>query len=275
MVVSWDSAPASEPGSDIKTVILPSPRRNPPSAPLEARQPQQPQAASAGAAPAASAAAQAPVHGATSGPASSAAPDELLRAFLSGCGVSDLRPEGGLTPELMKLIGELLRESTRGTLDLLLARALTKREVRAQATVIVARENNPLKFSPNVEAALTNLLAAQGKGFMTPVDAMRDAYNDLRSHQFGFMAGMRAALAGVLTRFDPAQLEQRLTGKSMLSSILPSGRRAKLWELYEQLYRDISREAEDDFQALFGKEFLRAYEAQIDKLEQEDADNKR
>jgi FHA domain-containing protein len=61
----------------------------------------------------------------------------------------------------------------------------------------------------------------------------------------------------------------------MLGSLVPASRRAKLWELYEHLYRDISKEAQDDFQTLFGKEFLRAYEAQIDKLEQEDAANKR
>ena len=61
----------------------------------------------------------------------------------------------------------------------------------------------------------------------------------------------------------------------MLGSILPSGRRARLWELYEELYREISKEAEDDFQKLFGREFLRAYEAQIEKLEQEDAANPR
>ena len=34
---------------------------------------------------------------------------------------------------------------------------------------------------------------------------MRDAYDDLRAHQFGFLAGMRAALEGMLKRFDPAR----------------------------------------------------------------------
>jgi type VI secretion system FHA domain protein len=171
----------------------------------------------------------------------------------------------------MNLVGSVLREAIGGTLQLLLARALTKREVRAEATVIVAKENNPLKFSPTVKAALTHLLMPHGRGFMPPVNAVKDAYNDLRSHQFGIMAGMRAARTSVLARFDPAELEQRLTEKRKLSSFLPSGRKAKLWELYEQLYMDISREAEDDFQTLFGKEFLKAYEAQIQKIEQEDS----
>lgn len=267
MVVSWDGSSSAKADGKIKTVILPSPRREPsnshPDPVHQGATHQTPPATHASTAPAAEAAV----------PATAMQPgnDELLRAFLAGADVQNMNLPSGLTPDLMNLFGQLMYESIRGTLDLLLARALTKREVRAQTTVIVARENNPLKFSPTVEAALTNLLTAQVKGFMPPVDAMRDAYNDLRSHQFGIMAGMRAALEGVLARFDPAQLEQRLKPKGVLGSLLSSNRKAELWELYEQLYREISKEAEDDFQTLFGKEFLRAYDAQIKKLEQEDA----
>jgi FHA domain-containing protein len=200
---------------------------------------------------------------------------ELLRAFLTGAGVPDLAVPSELTPQMMGMFGRLLRESTQGTLDLLLARALTKREVRAEMTMIEVRENNPLKFSPSVEVALAHLLAPQGRGFMKPFEAVKDAYDDLRSHQFGFMAGMRAALAGVLERFNPGRLEQRLTQKTMIDSLLPMNRKAKLWDLFSARYDDISKEAEDDFNALFGKEFLRAYEAQIAKLEQDDKSIKR
>ncbi|WP_051048923.1 type VI secretion system-associated FHA domain protein TagH [Nitrosospira lacus] len=200
--------------------------------------------------------------------------DELLRAFLAGAGVPDLVIPAGLTPQFMNTLGQLLRESTQGTLDLLLARTLTKREVRAELTMIAPRENNPLKFSPGVEVALSHLLAPQGRGFMTPLQAMKDAHDDLRSHQFGFMAGMRAALAGVLERFSPRQLEQRLTQKTVIDSLIPINRKAKLWDLFADRYNDISHEAEEDFHALFGKEFLRAYEAQIAKFEQDDRDQK-
>lgn len=167
------------------------------------------------------------------------------------------------------MLGQLLRESTQGTLDLLLARTLTKREVRAELTMIAPKENNPLKFSPTVEAALAHLLAPQGRGFMPPIQAMKDAQDDLRSHQFGFMAGMRAALAGILERFRPEELEHRLTQKAVIDSLLPFNRKAKLWDLFAERYKEISHEAEEDFHALFGREFLRAYEAQVAKLEQE------
>ena len=202
--------------------------------------------------------------------AGAASEDELLRAFLHGLGaVSGLQIDR-LTPQMMQLVGSLLRESVQGTLDLLLARAMTKREVRAEVTMIVGRENNPLKFSPNAGAALPHLLGPPVRGFMTPEAAMKDAYDDLRAHTFGFMAGMRAALAGVLARFNPENLEKRLTEKSMLDSLLPMNRRAKLWDLFNDLYHDISQEAEEDFHNLFGREFLRAYEEQVARLHAQD-----
>ena len=93
------------------------------------------------------------------------------------------------------------------------------------------------------------------------------SYDDLRAHQFGFIAGMRAALEGVLERFDPAVLESRLTERSMLESLLPSTRKARMWEVFVEHYQQISNEAADDFHTLFGKAFLKAYEEHIDHLQ--------
>ena len=196
------------------------------------------------------------------GPADSAA---LVAALRRGLAVEGLPPTP-LTPELLELVGRLLHEATRGTVELLVARAALKREVRAEVTMIVARENNPLKFSPSVDVAMAHLLGPTARGFMPPALAMRDAYDDLRAHQFGFLAGMRAALEGVLQRFEPAALEAKLTQKSVLDSLLPSTRKARMWDLFTELYGQISAEASDDFHALFGKAFLKAYQQHIDEL---------
>jgi FHA domain-containing protein len=157
----------------------------------------------------------------------------------------------------------VMRETVRGLLDLLVARAMTKREVRADATIIVALDNNPLKFSPGVDAAITHLLAPHGQGFMPPLRAINDACESLRLHQQGFLAGMRAALAASLGRFDPAQLEERAPHASLADSLLPMNHKAKLWTMYEELYGQLSKEAEADFHKLFGEEFLRAYQARV------------
>lgn len=250
-VLSWD-----EPSAESRTVIRPKA-----SAPAAAPAP-------APAAPAAAAPAPAwPAPAARPG----AAPDTqaLVAALREGLGMPAL-PIDSLTPEFMRLLGQLLNEATRGTVELLVARAALKREVRAEVTMIVARENNPLKFSPSAEVALNHLLSPPVRGFMPAERAMRDAYDDLRAHQFGFLAGMRAALEGVLQRFDPAQLEGKLTQKkSMLGGLLPATRKARMWDVFQELYQQISEEAADDFHELFGKEFLRAYEAHIDQLKKD------
>lgn len=200
-------------------------------------------------------------------PAESADIAALTAALREGLAVHNLPPETlVLTPALMRLLGRLVHEATRGTVDLLVARAALKREIRAEVTMIVSRENNPLKFSPSAEVALGHLLSPPARGFMESDKAMRDAYDDLRAHQFGFLAGMRAALEGILKRFDPAVLEGKLTQKSVLASILPAKRKARMWDVFTELYGQISSEASDDFHELFGKEFLRAYNEHIDQL---------
>ncbi|OUL99149.1 type VI secretion system-associated FHA domain protein TagH [Variovorax sp. JS1663] len=200
-----------------------------------------------------------------SAPAPGPAPDALLAAFLRGLGSTHQAPSQ-LTPELMERIGVLLRSSTEGTLQLLLARQTLKREVRAEVTMIAAQANNPLKFSPTAEVALAHLLGPGMRGFMPAEAAMRDAFDDLRAHEFGVMVGMRAALAHVIERFAPAELEKKIAARSALDSLFAANRKAKLWDQFTALYAGIASEAEDDFHALFGKAFLQAYEEQMQRL---------
>lgn len=216
--------------------------------------------------PAASPPRSAPVAPLAAGDAT--ADEALLAAFLRGLGPVQQAP-GLLTPGLMERIGDLLRTSTEGTLQLLHTRQQFKHEVRAQVTVIAAQANNPLKFSPTVEVALAHLLGPGMRGFMPAEAAMRDAYQDLRAHEFGVMVGMRAALAHVIEQFAPEALEQNIAAKSRLDAIFSANRKAKLWDQFVKLYADIAREAEDDFHALFGKAFLKAYEEQLDRLQRD------
>jgi type VI secretion system FHA domain protein len=202
--------------------------------------------------------------------------DALLAAFLSGVGMEELpralAPSGQVArqvnEEFMQGLGRLLRLFTQGTIDLLATRASLKTEMRAPMTIIASKDNNPLKFSPDSATALALLLSSpMPKGFMQPDAAVTDATNDLVAHQVAVIAGMRAALEGLLSRFKPDTLAKRLTNKSMLDSMLPMNRKAKLWEQFEAIYGEVSKEAEDDFDALFSREFVRAYEQQVNALE--------
>ena len=198
-------------------------------------------------------------------PVARSAPDALWAAFCAGAGV-EVPLAQGLGPEQMRVLGTIMREAVEGTLRLMAVRATAKTELRAAVTTIRARNNNPLKFSPSAEAALGQLLQPPLRGFMAGPVAMQDAMHDLVGHSIGTMAGMRAALAGVLARFEPGQLEGKLAGKSMLDSLMPGGRKAKLWDLYLQHSESIRNDAHDDFHNLFGAAFVAAYEEQLDQL---------
>jgi FHA domain-containing protein len=192
----------------------------------------------------------------------------LWRAFCEGAGVR-VQPPQGVNPDLMRVVGQVLRAAVDGTVQLMAVRSATRHELHAQVTVIRPRENNPLKFSPDGQSALEQLLQPALRGFLPAPAAMTDAMNDLVGHAIGTMAGTRAALEGVLARFSPQDLEAKLVGRSVLDTVLPMNRKAKLWELYLQHYEGIRDEAQDDFHALFGKAFLAAYEQQLDRLRRE------
>ncbi len=198
--------------------------------------------------------------------AASATPDVLTEAFLRGASLNASALPNGLTPEIMTTIGSLLRSATAGAIDMLAARAATKREVQASVTIISVQANNPLKFLPNADSALLQLLGKKMPGFMRADVAMKDAFEDLRAHEVGVIAGTRAALTEVLGKFDPAVLGDKLTKGSVLESLMPSARKAKLWDMYLERYLQIRREAEDDFQSIFGRAFVQAYELETARI---------
>jgi len=260
-VLSWDQTVATE-----RSLIRPSPAVRSHVSPLAPAASPAPSTAPSTspyqtfATPAAPAMSPATASSAT--PADQAA---LIQAFREGAGMPNL-PLQALTPEFMHLLGQLLHEAAGGTVDLLVARQTLKKEVQAEMTMISTKGNNPLKFSPSAEVALNHLLNPPARGFMPAPLAMRDAYNDLRAHQVAFVAGVQSALEGVIKRFDPKTLESKLTQKSVLSSVLPGARKAKMWDVFIDLYGQISTEASEDFHELFGEEFRRTYDEHIKQL---------
>ncbi|MBJ2211753.1 MULTISPECIES: type VI secretion system-associated FHA domain protein TagH [Pseudomonas] len=187
-------------------------------------------------------------------------PPDLLQAFLRGAGLDQLRLDKADACAQMESIGRSYRLMVEGLIDVLRARASLKGEFRMQQTMIRPAENNPLKFAPNADEALLLLLRHGNQAFMAPDLAVRDSFDDLRAHQLAVMAGVEAAIKHLLTRFEPAQLEERMGKPGGLSSLFNGSRQAQYWQQFTELYSNISREAQDDFQDLFGREFSRAYE---------------
>jgi type VI secretion system FHA domain protein len=198
--------------------------------------------------------------------ATSAAGDPVIQALLRGMGLQELNTKRS-AEEIAELAGAMLREATAGTMGVLMGRAVTKRESRLEMTMISAEANNPLKFFPDAGGALTQMMSGSMPGYMAPPRAFAKAFDDLKAHELAIMAGMRAALAGVLKRFDPQAIEARLQVPTVMDKVLVSGRKARMWDRMVELYTELASEADSDFHRLFGEAFGAAYEEQINQIE--------
>jgi type VI secretion system protein len=193
----------------------------------------------------------------------------LIDALIEGLGiepaaVSDVEPA-----DLARLVGAMLREATQGAMAALRSRAMTKRETRMAMTMIEERDNNPLKFFPDADRALAQMLGARDNGYLPPQDAMRAAFRDIQAHELAMVAGMRAALAHAMERIDPSAIERSLDPPRGLDALI-GNRRARLWQRFVETWEHVAHDAGDagdDIQQSFGEPFGRAYQAQLDALQ--------
>ncbi|MFZ6731137.1 type VI secretion system-associated FHA domain protein TagH [Undibacterium sp. Ji42W] len=193
--------------------------------------------------------------------------NELMQAFLQGAGLQQLNLASGLTVELMETLGKFMATSVQGAMEELSQRALLKREVKAEVTMVVLRENNPLKFFPDSKTVLTQMLRKKMPGFMAPAEAMEDAFFDIRTHQMGVAAGTRAVTDAILKTLQPGHVEAQLGTPGLMDQINPGRRKAAMWDQFNVLYEGIASGKKDEFQTMFGKEFLLAYEKEVEKAE--------
>jgi FHA domain-containing protein len=196
-----------------------------------------------------------------------AVPSQPLRAFFEGAGL----PHKDLSPmqadRMLRDCGAILRAAVEGIMMLLLARAEMRKEFEAEErTMVAARDNNPLKLMSDPHEAMDFLFdpADRTDGFLDPVQAVGDACEDLRSHDLALMAGMRAAILGALRRFEPNVIERAYEKNAKGWSL--ASRKAKLWDLFVAEQDKLARDAEEDFNKVFGRDFMGAYQAQLRRL---------
>lgn len=193
-----------------------------------------------------------------------ATPDALLQ-LLEGAG---LKPEAmtGTTPaEVVQLAGRLLRVTVAGLMDMLKERNQILDSFRIPQASRKQGQDNPLRFSPNVEEALRYLLAGRGDSdYLEAEDALREALKELRLHEQTMHRAMLQAVRDYAEHFDPDELKNRFDRGLKRSGILSGTNRLKYWELYEENYAALTHREEGGPPQLFAEEFARAYQAELE-----------
>ena len=257
----YSSSAAGQPAIASSGVVLPTPGSPvPPSSSAEGIPPAGPVAPKPP--PPATPPAPPPVTAAGQAPAGA---DDLFALFLRGAGIDPAAVAQVNSAEAMQSYGALFREVVQGMMEVLMARASLKSEFRMLLTTIRPVENNPLKFSPSVDDAMRNLFMSHGSGYLSPVESVREGFDDIKNHQMAMVAGMQAAFGDLLQRLNPESFQGK--GKGGVRVALISGsRKSHAWDAYCEFYKKVTRDEDSSFQTLFGEEFARAYEEQIRRL---------
>lgn len=188
----------------------------------------------------------------------------LKKALAEGCGLpSDTMPE--ITPELMQHLGTILKALSDGTVRLMHSRSMTKHEMRANVTIIASAGNNPIKFAPDGAAALQQMLGKRFNGFMPPIEAIEDAFDDLSAHQLGLLAGARSAALELFEKLSPDQTVANHETPGMLEGLLPFIKDATLWRQHKRRYKKFADDKEG-FANLIEKSFVKSYEDEIERI---------
>jgi len=251
-------APSARPSVAAPTAPMPGARAAaPPTSPYAGAQPVRRPAAPAAVPPAAQSTASTAERRALGSGA-----DLDFAALLAAAGIDAAQ----VTPELAQQFGQILRVVVTGVMDVLRARERIKDEFRMRMTTFKAADNNPLKFSANVEDALHNLLVKRNAAYLGPVEAFEDAFQDMRNHQMAMLAGMRVAYDAMLADFEPGRLQEEFDRQLKAGSFLSGPSKLKYWELYRNRFHDMVKDADSSFRNLFGDEFAKAYEEQLVRL---------
>jgi type VI secretion system protein ImpI len=183
-----------------------------------------------------------------------------LSGFLRGAGIDP----GSLAPEMAGTLGRMLRSVVQGLIEVLQTRAEFRDQFRLPVTRVKKSENNPLKFAIDADDALSSLLRKQADRYLGPLEAVEDAFDDIRTHHLAMVAGMHAGFESLLSRFDPKTLAPEFDKRARGGALWPMPAGMRYWRQYVDLFESLTGETQATFRRLFGEEFAQSYERHLD-----------
>ncbi|WP_340620531.1 type VI secretion system-associated FHA domain protein [Xenorhabdus siamensis] len=189
---------------------------------------------------------------------------KLLASLLEGMGLKSLHhPQ--FDEHRMYQLGLFISQLSQGIVALNASRTMLKREADADMTQMLLDANNPFKLLPSGQSVLVQMFGDHMPGFMPIEQATRDILIELQAHQLGMIAGVRAITRDILQLFHPGILEQKARDEGGMPRLsLSSTYKTSLWEFLTKYYQKTANEFEQN-SALFGENFLQAYEKEVNK----------
>jgi hypothetical protein len=156
---------------------------------------------------------------------------------------ADVEAVLGRTAELLEAFARSYLELHRGYEEF--GKEMGVRAVQSEGAVHRARDAKQL---------LPYLLDPRGQG---RDGELQRAFADFMMHQVALLRGVEEGARALLARLDPEAISQQTP-----QSVWPM-RAAGLWKAFEERFRELADEDAALTEALFGREFVRAYAAMV------------
>jgi predicted component of type VI protein secretion system len=180
----------------------------------------------------------------------------LLEAFCEGAKLDVSALSGHEQAEIMRRAGAIYRQMVLGLTNLVGERTAAKAALHMDRTTIGAEGNNPLKWAPSRRLAM-DLLLGDETAFLAGPGAIRDSFDEVKTHMAGVARGYEATLQAVLDQLDPAAVAGRVDGHTAFLK----GRAGLCWEAYEKLHGDLRRRIAEHGDGALRDAFVAAYDA--------------
>ncbi|MEL0634466.1 type VI secretion system-associated FHA domain protein TagH [Pseudoalteromonas carrageenovora] len=187
----------------------------------------------------------------------------LTDAFLKGLGIKPQLQTELATAELWFEMGQGLNSLLCELMESLRQRALVKNQLRLNQTMFQTQQNNPLKFSANIDDVIQNLFIRNSASFLSSQESIQESFVDTRRHEHALLSGADGALKGLLEQMSPQHISQQVNDNANIFSIVPGQTESKCWKVYQNLYDELSQDINSKGALALSDDFLKAYNNKV------------
>jgi predicted component of type VI protein secretion system len=180
-------------------------------------------------------------------------------ALCKGAGIDPRSLPAEVRGTALHQAGQLLRETLVGFTELARTRADFASEFGITSGGRRRDLTSPLVQVAAVEQLLEMLLAGRGPGEARAIDEIRGQFARARHHEIAVSAALREALAAVIGKLDPDELEEQLGRRTKGGATAEM--QVRLWNRYRELFRATVQTGDAGLPAVFLVAFARAYES--------------
>ena len=167
---------------------------------------------------------------------------------------------------VIDLDGQLIRELALGLITGLQYRSEQTGHMHIDDTSVSPAGQNIFRMLSSVDEALARIFAPRSTRFLTPLEAVRTSFADLRRHDQASHVAMQDAVAEYLKRLAPEQLEMQFGETLKRNGPLPTNPGQKFWEMYGDYYKVLAQMAPGGLPHAFAEDFAKAYETASEEL---------